>query len=69
MVEKFKTEYNNDDKYEVWILDADNKEIGDELAERIRNTGRIVSIRRMFVGPVIGAHAGPGTCGIIFVKS
>lgn len=69
MVEKFKTEYNNDDKYEVWILDADNKEIGDELAERIRNTGRIVSIRRIFVGPVIGAHAGPGTCGIIFVKS
>ena len=69
LVERFKTEYNNDDKYEVWILDADNKETGDELAEKIRNTGRIVSIRRIFVGPVIGAHAGPGTCGIIFVKS
>lgn len=68
MVNKFNTEYLEDDKYEVFILDADNKEIGDDLAEKIRLTGKKVSIRRLFVGPVIGAHAGPGTTGIIFVK-
>ena len=67
IVDKFEKEYNNDDKYEVFILDADNKNTGDELAEKIRQTGKNVSIRRLFVGPVIGAHAGPGTCGVIFV--
>ena len=69
IVDKFEKEYNNDDKYEVFILDADNKNTGDELAEKIRQTGKNVSIRRLFVGPVIGAHAGPGTCGVIFVKA
>ena len=41
--------------------------IGDELAEKIRNTGKKINLRRFFVGPVIGAHAGPGTSGVIFV--
>lgn len=69
MVNKFIEEYSGEDKYEVFVLDADNKEIGDELAEKIRKTGKNVSIRRFFVGPVIGAHSGPGTVGIAFVKS
>lgn len=68
MVDKFKEEYMNDDKFEVWVLDADNKKTGDELAEKIRQTGMKMNLRRFFVGPVIGAHAGPGTCGVIFVK-
>ena len=68
MVSRFENEYLDDDKYEVFILDADNKQIGDELAEKIRNTGKKVSIRRIFVGPVIGAHSGPGTVGVVFVK-
>jgi len=69
LIDKFEKEYNNDSKYEVYIIDADNKEVGDQVAERIRNTGKDVSIRRLPIGPVIGAHAGPGTIGIIFVKS
>ena len=68
MLKKFEEEYCDDDKYEVFVLDADNKAIGDEIADRIRKTGKKVSIRRMFVGPVIGAHAGPGTAGVIFIK-
>ena len=68
LVEKFETEYNGDDKYEVWVVDADNKKIGDEIAEKIRNSDKKVSIRRYPVGPVVGAHCGPGTVGIIFVK-
>ena len=67
MVDKFVEEYNDDDKYEVWVLDADNKKVGDELAERIRQTGKKINLKRFFVGPVIGAHAGPGTSGVIFV--
>ncbi len=68
MFNKFIEEYNDDDRYEIFVIDADNKQVADELAERVRNTGKKVKIRRMFVGPVIGAHAGPGTIGIIFVK-
>lgn len=69
LYDRFMKEYNNDDKYELFIIDADNKEVGDEFAERIRNSGKNVAIRRIFVGPVIGAHAGPGTIGLIFVKA
>lgn len=68
MYKKFMEEYCDDDKYEVFVLDADNKAVGDELAEKIRLSGKNVNIRRFMVGPVIGAHAGPGTVGIIFVK-
>lgn len=68
MYKKFLEEYNDDDKYEIFVLDADNKTVGDELAEKIRTSGKKVQLRRMFVGPVIGAHAGPGTVGIIFIK-
>ncbi len=68
MFNKFETEYNDDDKYEIYIIDADNKEVADNFAEKIRLTGRKVAIRRLSVGPVIGAHSGPGTIGIIFVK-
>lgn len=68
ILDKFKEEYLEDDKYEIFILDADNKEVGDELAEKIRSLRTSVSIRRLDVGPVVGAHSGPGTVGIAFVK-
>jgi DegV family protein with EDD domain len=68
LVDKFNKEYLNDDKYEIFIIDADNKTAGDDLAERIRTSGKNVNVRRIDVGPVIGAHAGPGTVGVIFVK-
>ena len=40
-----------------------------ELAEKIRTSGKNVKVRRLPVGPVVGAHAGPGTVGCIFVKA
>ena len=69
LFEKFEKEYNNDDRYEVYVIDASNKDVADELAEKIRNSGKNVNIRRMPVGPVIGAHSGPGTVGCVFVKA
>ncbi len=69
LFDKFNKEYLNDDKYEVFIVDASNKLAGDELAEKIRTSGKNVKIRRLPVGPVVGAHAGPGTIGCIFVKA
>lgn len=68
MLNKFNEEYGDNDKYETFVIDADNKEIADDFAEKIRLTGKNVSLRRIAIGPVIGAHAGPGTIGVIFVK-
>lgn len=68
LYERFENEYSHDENYEVFVLDASNKETGDFLAEKIKNSVKNVKIRRLDVGPVIGAHAGPGTVGIIFIK-
>ncbi len=69
LFEKFEKEYLDDDRYELFVLDASNKSAADELAERIRTSGKKVSIRRLPIGPVIGAHSGPGTIGCVFVKA
>ena len=68
LFDKFETEYDNNPDREVFILDADNKKVADELADKVRASGKKVTIRRIDIGPVIGAHAGPGTVGIVFVK-
>lgn len=69
LLSKFATEYGNHDEYETFIIDADNKTVGDELAEKVKEIAKNVKIRRLSVGPVVGAHAGPGTIGIVFVKA
>ena len=69
LYDKFEKEYNNDPSREVFILDADNKPAGDELAEKISKSGKSVSIRRIDIGPVIGSHCGPGTIGLVFVNN
>ena len=47
LFDKFEKEYLDDDKFEVYIIDASNKEVADELAERVRTSGKNVSIRRI----------------------
>ncbi|MDE6504286.1 MAG: DegV family protein [Clostridia bacterium] len=53
--------------YKVYIVDADCKEEGDLLAEKIKSARPSAKIVRQIVGPVIGAHCGPGTLGVIFI--
>ena len=57
----------SDPEYSVYIVDADCKEEGDELAELIKKRRPDAKIVRQIVGPVIGSHCGPGTLGVIFV--
>lgn len=54
-------------EYPVYVLDADCKEDGDELAELISSARKDAKIIRQTVGPVIGSHCGPGTLGVIFI--
>ena len=68
LFDKFLFEYSNNGNYETFVIDADNPEGGDELAQKLIKSGRNVSVRRLSVGPVIGTHCGPRTIGLIFVN-
>ena len=71
MLEQFDEKYKNIDDAPVCILDADNPEIADDMEARLLEAHPEVKdkIWRQPIGPVIGAHAGPGTVGIIFTKA
>ena len=56
-----------DASYPVYVLDADCKEEGDELAALIKQKRPDANIVRQIIGPVIGSHCGPGTLGVIFI--
>ncbi|MDE6355763.1 MAG: DegV family protein [Clostridia bacterium] len=56
-------------EYSVYVLDADCKEDGDELAEKIKAARPDAKIVRQTVGPVIGSHCGPDTLGVIFIAN
>jgi len=58
------------DEYDVYVLDADCKEDGDKLAEKIKAaTGGKANVVRQTIGPVIATHCGPGTVGVVFYKA
>ena len=54
------------DKYKVFVLQADCEEICNEFVQNIKDEFGNLDIVVQPVGPVIGAHCGPGTIGIIF---
>lgn len=54
-------------EYPVYIVDADCPEDGDYLRDMILEKRPEAKIVRQIVGPVIGAHCGPGTIGVIFI--
>lgn len=54
-------------EFSVYVVDADCPEEGDVLAEMIKQLRPDAKIQRQIIGPVIGAHCGPGTIGVIFV--
>ena len=51
---------------EVGVLDVDNPEEGDAVAEQVKERFGISPVYRTMVSPVIGTHVGPGTVGIAF---
>jgi DegV family protein with EDD domain len=51
---------------EVAVLDVDDLEEGDAVAEQVKERFGISTVYRTKVSPVIGAHVGPGTVGLAF---
>lgn len=54
-------------EYRVYVLDADCPADGDMLADLIKQAHPDANIIRQTIGPVIGAHCGPGTVGAVFI--
>lgn len=54
-------------EFPVYVVDADSPTEGAFLAEKIQEFRPDAKVVRQIVGPVIGAHCGPGTTGVIFV--
>ncbi len=54
------------EEYEIFVLDADDKENGDRVYELIKQELPNAKIVRQPVGPVIGTHCGPGTVAVTY---
>jgi len=54
------------DKYKVFVLEADCKDQATAFAQSLKDQFGDLDITIQTVGPVIGAHCGPGTIGLIF---
>ncbi len=54
------------DKYKVFVMQADAEEETEKFVEAIKAQFGDLDIVVYPVGPVIGAHCGPGTIGLIF---
>lgn len=54
-------------EFAVYIVDADCPSEGDALRDMILEKRPEAKIVRQIIGPVIGAHCGPGTVGVIFI--
>ncbi len=66
IIDTFKNNYKEIDDSPVVIVDADCKEVADSFELRIKEAFPQAKIWRQPIGPVIGAHAGPGTIGLIY---
>lgn len=53
------------DKYKAFILHADNEALANDFAKKLEDEFGAQTVVQP-VGPVIGAHCGPGTIGLIF---
>ncbi len=64
---KVTTDLVDEDKYTVYIINADCSDDANRLRDLILEKRPNANIFIQAVGPVIGSHSGPGTLGVIFV--
>lgn len=66
MFDFFKTTAEAVDAYNIYVLHADNEANAQTLVDNIKTAFPSANVILQPIGPVIGAHCGPGTVGIIF---
>ena len=66
LVDRLKKYGTNLADYPIWILHADCEEDGKFVEEKVKEFCPEAKVELLPVGPVIGAHCGPGTVGVVF---
>lgn len=66
LIDYMKAKGSELDKYKVYVLQADCESIAQAFVESIKTQFPGVDVELQPVGPVIGAHCGPGTVGLVF---
>ena len=63
----FKENYDPELGSTIYICDADTPELAQTLAEKVKEEAPDVTVRRMMLSPIIGAHTGPGMLSMILL--
>ena len=66
LVKRMETNLKDAGKYPIYILDADSEDMADWLTKAVKEKFPNIEIQRVPIGPVIGAHCGPGTVGLVY---
>ncbi len=66
MFQEFKKKYNPFDNAPVFIVGANNDKAVAEFSAMVKEFAPNQEVMIQPIGPVIGAHCGPGTYGVIF---
>lgn len=66
LIDYMKNKGSELDKYKVYILQADCPQEAEAFAASIKAQFGDLDVEIQPVGPVIGAHCGPGTIGLVF---
>ncbi len=66
MLQEFKKKYRDIDGAPITIVSANNDSAAAEIKKSVSEFAPNAEIWEQPIGPVIGAHCGPGTVGIIF---
>lgn len=69
LFEKMKETAIEPEKQTIFISHGDATEDAEYLADRIREELHVKEVKIGYVGPVIGAHAGPGVLALFFIGS
>lgn len=67
LAEKVKEFIVNPEGQTIFISHGDCQEEAEALREMVRKETGVEDIRLSFIGPIIGAHSGPGTLAVFFL--
>lgn len=69
LLDYMKADSGDLENYKTYIMHADCEELGQSFAQAIKEKFGDIEVVLQPVGPVIGAHCGPGTIGLIYHKA
>ena len=64
LVDYYASSYDGGTDNRAYIIHADNEKAADYLAKEIKRINPACNITTIMLGPIIGAHTGPGMCAV-----